>query len=255
MPGLSLPIRSYLAYSTRMERVRRKSIFAYAAFPLFMALIVLLVLLLHKELWGLFKDREAIRSWIEGRGIWGPLAYMGLQVIQVVIFVIPGEIVQVAGGYAFGFWLGSLYTLIGITLGSLCNFYAGRLLGRPFVESLFARDKIEKVELVTGSSKGAAGFFFLFVIPGIPKDVLCYIAGVSKLALPAFLGVSMAGRLPGILGSAYMGSAAYSGAYRGAIIVLAIAVALFALGLAFKDKVLAFIARLLHGRDGDGPGP
>lgn len=231
-----------------MDGVKRKSAFAYVAFPLFIGVIVSLVVIFHTELWGLFKDREAIRLWIEGRGLVGPLAFILLQVIQVVIFVIPGEIVQVAGGYAFGFWLGSLYSLIGITIGSLANFYAGRLLGRPFVESLFAREKIEKVESVTGSGKGAAGFFLLFVIPGIPKDVLCYVAGVSKLGFFAFLGVSMAGRLPGILGSSYMGSAAYSGAFRGAVIVLIVAAALFAVGLFFKEKIQELIAKLLRRR-------
>jgi uncharacterized membrane protein YdjX (TVP38/TMEM64 family) len=229
-----------------MDRVKRKSPFAYLAFPLFICLVVALVFVFRNQLWSLFRDRETVRAWIGGRGAWGPLAYIGLQVIQVVIFVIPGEIVQVAGGYVFGFGLGSLYTVIGIGLGSLFNFYAGRLLGRPFVESLFPKEKIEEVERVTGSGKGAAGFFLLFVIPGIPKDVLCYVAGVSKLRLLAFLAVSMAGRLPGILGSSYMGSAAYSGAYRGAIIVLAIAAALFALGLIFKERIQDFIARLLR---------
>jgi len=229
-----------------MDRIKRKSPFAYLAFPLFICLLVGLVFVYRGELWALFKDKEAIRGWIEGRGILGPLGFILLQVIQVVIFVIPGEVVQLAGGYAFGFWLGTLYSLLGISLGSLVNFYAGRLLGRPFVESLFARERIEKVESVTGSGKGAAGFFLLFVIPGIPKDVLCYVAGVSKLRLLAFLGVSMAGRLPGILGSSYMGSAAYAGAYRGAITVLAIAAALFVFGLVFRDRIEAFVARLLH---------
>jgi uncharacterized membrane protein YdjX (TVP38/TMEM64 family) len=233
-----------------MDRVKRKSPFAYIAFPLFIGLIVALVLVFRDELWGLFKDREAIRAWIGERGVLGPLAYIGMQFLQVVIFVIPGELVQVAGGYAFGFALGSLYTLVGITLGSLVNFYAGRLLGRPFVESLFARERIEEIERVTGSGKGAAGFFLLFVIPGIPKDVLCYVAGVSKLGFPAFLAVSMAGRLPGILGSSFMGSAAYTGAYRSAIVVLVIAAALFALGLVFKERIQDLVARLVkRGKD------
>jgi len=229
-----------------MDRIERKSPLAYIAFPLFIGLIIALVLVFRDELWGLFKDREAIRVWIGERGVLGPLAYIAMQVLQVVIFVIPGELVQVAGGYVFGFALGSLYTLVGIALGSLVNFYAGRLLGRPFVESLFARERIEEIERVTGSGKGAAGFFLLFIIPGIPKDVLCYVAGVSRLGFPAFLAVSMAGRLPGILGSAFMGSAAYTGAYRSAIIVLAVAAALFALGLAFKGKIQELIARLLR---------
>jgi uncharacterized membrane protein YdjX (TVP38/TMEM64 family) len=236
-----------------MDRIKRKSAFAYVAFPLFLALLVLLLFIFRKELWGLFKDREAIRGWIEGRGVLGPLAFMAMQVIQVVIFVIPGEIVQVAGGYAFGLWLGTLYSLVGIALGSVVNFYAGRLLGRPFVESIVAPEKISKIESVTGSGKGAAGFFLLFAIPGLPiKDALTYVAGMSRMSLPLFLAVTMGGRLPGILGSAYMGSAAYSGAYRGAIIVLAVAAALFVLGLVFKDKIQEGIGRLL--RRGKGPG-
>jgi Uncharacterized conserved protein len=205
-----------------------------------------LVIIFRKEFWVVFKDREAIRGWIEGQGAWAPLSFIILQIVQVVIFIIPGEIVQIAGGYAFGFWLGSLYSLLGITLGSLVNFYAGRLLGKPFVESLFARDKIEKIEKVTGSGTGAAGFFLLFVIPGIPKDILCYVAGISKLGLFAFLGVSMAGRLPGIIGSSYMGNAAYSGAYLGAMIVLTSAALLFVLGLFFRERIQAIMAKILH---------
>jgi uncharacterized membrane protein YdjX (TVP38/TMEM64 family) len=237
-----------------MDRVRRKSPLALAAFPLFIAAIVAVVFAFHDQLWALFKDREAVRAWIEGRGIWGPLAFIGLQVIQVVIFVIPGEVVQVAGGYVFGLWLGVLYSILGIGIGSLVNFLAGRLLGRPFVESLFDREKIEKVELATGSGKGAAGFFLLFAIPGIPKDVLCYVAGMSRLGLPLFMAVSMAGRLPGILGSSFMGSAAYSGALGPALVVLGVAAALFVLGLVFKDRIQALVARIVAGRKGKGEG-
>jgi uncharacterized membrane protein YdjX (TVP38/TMEM64 family) len=218
------------------------------AFPLLIVLIITVVVIFHKQIWSVFQDHEALRQWISGQGWLAPLAFMALQVIQVVIFIIPGEVVQVAGGYIFGFWLGTLYSLLGIAIGSLFNFFAGRLLGRPFVESLFDREKIEKVEAVTGSGKAAAGFFLLFVIPGIPKDVLCYVAGVSRLRLLAFLGVSMAGRLPGIVGSSFMGSAAFSGAYRAAIAVLVVAAALFFLGLIFKDRIQAFVARVLRGR-------
>lgn len=232
-----------------MASARRKSPFAYLAFPLFIALMVALVLIFRQELWAFFLDRDGIRSWILARGVWGPLAYIGMQVIQVLIFVIPGEFVQVAGGYVFGFWLGSLYTLIGVTLGSIANFYAGRLLGRPFVESIFAPEKIERVESLIGSDRGSAGLFLLFVIPGIPKDVLCYVAGIASMGLRVFLAVSMAGRTPGILGSAYMGSAAYAGAYRSAAVVLVAAVILFALGFIFKNRIHGFIERILRRKD------
>jgi uncharacterized membrane protein YdjX (TVP38/TMEM64 family) len=251
------PCLSFWACASKfliMERIRRKSAFAFLAFPLFICLIVSLVIGFRHELWALFKDRETVRAWISSRGLWGPAAYIGLQVFQVLVFVVPGEIVQVAGGYVFGFWSGLLYTILGIALGSVLNFFAGRFLGRPFVESLFEKAKVEKIESLTGGAKGAAGFFLLFLIPGIPKDVLCYVAGMSRLGLFRFLAVSMAGRLPGIVGSAYMGSAAYAGSYRGAFIVLAVAAALFALGLIFRERIQGFIARLLGQSGGKGEG-
>ena len=141
-----------------MDRVRRKSPLALVAFPLFIAALVALVVIFRKPLWEFFKDREAIRTWIEGRGFWGPLAFIAMQIVQVVIFVIPGEVVQIAGGYAFGLWFGTLFSIVGIALGSVMNFYAGRLLGRPFVESLFEAEKIEKIEAATASGKGVAGW-------------------------------------------------------------------------------------------------
>jgi uncharacterized membrane protein YdjX (TVP38/TMEM64 family) len=229
-----------------MDRPKRRSPFAILAFPFLICAIVALFLVFRVEILGFLKDRDALRAWILGLGAWGPAAFMGLQVLQVIVFVVPGEVVQIVGGYVFGFWLGSLYTLIGISLGTLFNFYVGRLLGRPFVESVFDKQKIEGIERVTGSGKGAAGFFLLFLIPGIPKDVLCYVAGMSKLKLPAFLGVSMAGRLPGILGSAFIGGAAFAGSWGAAFIVLGAAAVLFALGVIFKDRIQGFIARVLR---------
>jgi uncharacterized membrane protein YdjX (TVP38/TMEM64 family) len=236
-----------------MDRPRRRSAFALIAFPLLICAIVALFLVFRREILGFLKDRDALRAWILGLGAWGPAAFIGLQVLQVVVFVVPGEVVQIVGGYVFGFWLGSLYTVLGITVGTLFNFFVGRLLGRPFVESLFDREKVEEIERVTGSGKGAVGFFLLFLIPGIPKDVLCYVAGMSALKLPAFLGVSMAGRLPGILGSAFMGGAAYAGRWGAAIVVLAVAGILFALGILFKGRIQALLARVLHKPHEDGP--
>ncbi|MGO8693003.1 MAG: TVP38/TMEM64 family protein [Rectinemataceae bacterium] len=231
-----------------MDR-KRPSWPALVAFPLFIVLVLVLLVVFRDALFGLFRDRAAIRSWIEARGSWGPMAFVGLQVLQVVIFVIPGEIVQVAGGYIFGFWPGSILSLVGITIGSMVNFAAGRLLGRPFVESIFPKEKIEAVERATGSGKAAAGFFLLFVIPGIPKDVLCYVAGVTGLGFPSFLAVSILGRFPGILGSSFMGSAAYDRDFRMALVVLVLACVLFFGGLVFKERIERFLARLFRRRD------
>jgi len=223
-----------------------RSTFSYFAFPLFIALLLGAVFVFRESLLSVFRDREAIRLWIRESGQWGWAAFMALQMFQVVVFIIPGELVQIAGGYIFGLWGGTALSLAGITLGSLFNFAIGRLLGRPFVEALFKKDKLEAIERVTASGKAAAGFFLLFVIPGIPKDALCYLAGVSKLSWPVFFGISMIGRMPGILGSSYMGAAAFGGDYRAALLVLAIASLLFFSGLIFKEKIEIALMRILR---------
>jgi len=232
----------------------RRPVLSLVGFPLLLCAIVALCLVFRSQLAALLADRDVLRAWILDFGIWGPAVFIALQVVQVVVFVIPGELIQIAGGYVFGLWLGSLYSIVGILAGSVVNFYAGRLLGRPFVESLFDKKKIEEVERLTGSGKGAAGFFLLFLIPGIPKDILCYVAGVSTLRLSLFMGVSMTGRLPGILGSALIGGAAYGKRWILALAVLGAAAALFAIGLIFRERVQGLLARVLHGRGGGDEG-
>lgn len=226
---------------------------SYVAFPLFLVAILVLIWIFRQAFVEAFRDREAIRSWVLARGAAGMLAFIGIQALQVILFMLPGEIVQVAGGYAFGLWLGSVLSLVGITLGSLANFGVGRVLGRPFVEAVFGAKKVGRLERIAASGKGAAGFFIFFLVPGIPKDVLCYVAGMTRLSLPAFLAVSMAGRLPGILGSSYMGSATQAGGYRGALVMLGVASLLFILGLAFKERIEGWVESLLHRRKGGDP--
>ncbi len=229
-----------------MSGRRRGSWFAYFAFPFFIALLLILVYAFRSMLLSMFLDRDAIRDWIRARSTFGELAFIGLQLIQVVIFVIPGEVVQVAGGFIYGVWKGSALSLSGIVLGSIFNFAVGRALGRPFVEAVFTQEKLGSIERILAAGRASAGIFLLFLIPGIPKDALCYAAGISRIGLPAFLVVSTLGRVPGIIGSSFMGSAAYAGSYRAAFIVLVIASALFSFGLLYKERIQRCIARIIR---------
>jgi len=228
-----------------MSGRRRGSWFSYSAFPCFIALLLILVYAFRSELLSMYLDRVAIRDWIRARGTFGELAFIGLQLLQVAIFVIPGEVAQVAGGYIYGLWKGSALSLSGIVLGSIFNFAVGRALGRPFIEAVLTQEKLGSIERILASGRASAGFFLLFVIPGIPKDALCYAAGISRIGLPAFLVVSTFGRVPGIIGSSFMGSAAYAGSYRAAFIVLIIASALFSFGLLCKERIQRCIVRII----------
>ena len=215
-----------------MPRPDARRILALAGFPLLFAAILVPVVVWRRELWQLFSSTERLREWVAATGALAPLVFVAVQVLQVVVFVIPGEVPVFAGGYLFGPWLGTALSLTGILAGSAIDFYLARLAGVPFVKALFPGDRVDRIGRLLESRGARIGFFLLFLIPGIPKDILCYVAGLSPMRFPFFIGVSMLGRLPGILGSAIIGDAAADRRWPLVIGLGAAAVVLFVAGCA-----------------------
>ncbi|MFP4302161.1 MAG: TVP38/TMEM64 family protein [Spirochaetaceae bacterium] len=211
------------------------------AFPLFLLVVILSVLLFREQLWAPLAERERLQEWIEGAGIWAPGLFVAVQVVQVVIFVIPGEVAQAAAGYLFGVWFGMLYSLLGIAIGSGFNYIVGSRLGEPFLRRVLGPGRQEEFLSVARSPRGRLGFFLFFLIPGIPKDVLCYVAGTARMGVFTFLLISMAGRLPGIVGSAVIGDAAAEERWRLALGILVLAAVLFVVGLLYRQRLESVI--------------
>ena len=113
-----------------MKSPKPRHITAMVLFPLLVAALVIPVVVWHAELWQVFGSVRKIRAWIEGWGAVAPLVFIGVQAIQVILFAIPGEVVQIAGGYLFGGWMGILLSMSGILLGSTGAFFLSRALGR-----------------------------------------------------------------------------------------------------------------------------
>ncbi len=233
-----------------MNRVKKKTgqitkLLSLIGFPLVIVATVVLAIVFRTEIWQIFSSSENVRNAVEGWGIAAPLAFIGLQFIQVVVFVIPGEVPQIAGGYLFGMWRGALYSVIGILLGSSFNFLLARIFGVPFVRTLFKEQRLKRFDAISKSPRAQIAFFLLFVIPGIPKDVLCYVAGLSTMRYAAFAVVSMVGRLPGILGSAGVGGAAAANRWMTAGIILGVASILFVIGVIFRERLHGFVERIV----------
>ena len=235
-----------------MKPLSPRRVAALVIFPLLVAALVVPVIVWHAELWRLFGSVRRIRTWIEGWGAAAPLVFMGIQAIQVVVFAIPGEFVQIAGGYLFGGLLGIVLSLAGILVGSTVAFFLARLLGRPFVAAVVPRAQLERVEKLLESRSSRIVFFLLFLIPGIPKDILCYLAGLTPMSFIFFLGISTVGRLPGIAGSSFIGGAARSSQWVALGILSAAAILLFAAGLILRPRLQALVERLLAKKPPDG---
>lgn len=202
----------------------------------------------------LYSNPQALRNYIQQWGIYGPLLFIGLQILQVVVFIIPGEITQLTGGYLFGFWFGLFYSLIGITLGSMFDFFVARVLGRPVVLRLLGPERVERFVVLMESSQAKGVLLFLFLLPGFPKDLLCYVVGLTRYRFLYFLGVSTLGRLPGLLVSSYLGDVAALQAWKEASIALVVGALLFALGMWMRRKFLARHPKLKNpAPEGEGP--
>ncbi len=154
-------------------------------------------------------DHEQLVKTLRSEGGLGPLVCIGVQFLQVVMFPVPGEITQIAAGYVFGAWLGFLYSVVGIMLGSAFDYSFARLVGRPLVERLLGRKRLERVDSAFESRKGKSALFVLFLIPGMPKDAMSYGAGLTQLRLGEFVVISGLARTPALLFSTLIGSQLY----------------------------------------------
>ncbi len=180
-------------------------------------------------------DRKHLVEMLRSAGVKGPLLCIGVQAAQVIIFVIPGEITQFAAGYVFGVWLGFLYSVIGIALGSAFNFWFARVVGRPTLERLIHRETMAKVDRALNNAKGKSALFVLFLLPGMPKDAMAYGAGLSNMNLVEFVVVTGLARSPALLASILLGSQAYRHDYR-SMIITGVVVVLAILGYYFYER-------------------
>jgi uncharacterized membrane protein YdjX (TVP38/TMEM64 family) len=224
---------------------------ALAAYPLLFGAMLAVILLYREQIWTIATRPEELRQWVDGFGATAPLVFMAVQALQIVVFVIPGEVPQIAGGYLFGIAGGLALTVAGSALGSAIAFLASRFLGIEFLRAILRGEQLERLQRMASSPRATITFFLFFLIPGIPKDILCYVAGLSRMRFSVFITISTVGRLPGIVGSVVMGDAAAGERWLFAGVVMALAVVLFGLGVLFRKRLTALLERFAAG--GDAP--
>jgi uncharacterized membrane protein YdjX (TVP38/TMEM64 family) len=168
--------------------------------------LILLILLIaagvfffmYYDLYSFFSDRTKIITFINSFGPLSVVVFIGIQILQVLVAPIPGEVTGFIGGYVYGITLGTLYSTIGLTAGSWLAFTLSRTLGLPFVERIVNPQIIQKYDHIM-AHQGPWVAFLLFLIPGFPKDALCYVLGLSHIRIRTFLIISTIGRLLGTL--------------------------------------------------------
>lgn len=193
------------------------------------------------------KMAERMTELLSSLGPFSFLGFIALQVLQVIAAPIPGEVTGFIGGYAYGIFLGVLYSTIGLTIGSLIAFRLGRFFGSPLVEKFVKKETMDRYDFLL-HHKGAFIVFLMFLIPGFPKDALCYILGLGHLTTKEFLIISTIGRFAGTVFLTLGGSYIFNGHYAYLSILLGITLILVFLSMVYREK-LEKIFRKLHNPD------
>lgn len=198
---------------------------------------LLLIFVLYKAgFFHFFMDKKKILAFIDSLGPFGCAGFVLLQILQVVAAPIPGEVTGFIGGYLYGPALGILLSTVGLTMGSLIAFSLSRIFGRPFVDKFIKKETMDKYDFLL-HHKGAFLVFLLFLIPGTPKDFLCYILGLGHLTTKEFFVISTVGRLGGTVLLTLGGNFIHQHQYRRFFILLGVAIIIVFFSMVYKDKL------------------
>ena len=182
-------------------------------------------------------DPEAFRAWVDSFGIWGRLVFVGMVFLQVIVALIPGEPIELMAGYVFGMWEGMLLSLAGILLGSTAVFALVRRFGPKFAEVFFPQKELKRLSFLKNPKKSGVLAFILMTIPGTPKDLLSYFAGLTPLKMWQWLVIVTVSRIQSLITSTVSGALAGAETYVLSAVVFAITIILSGIGILYYRKI------------------
>lgn len=178
---------------------------------------------------------ELVQSW----GIFAPLLYILLQILQTVVAPIPGQVVGSIGGFLFGWW-GILWTSIGSLIGCWIVFVLARRYGRPLIEKIFKKSVIKKFDFILDSKGTSFILFAIFLLPGFPDDLVCYMAGLTSLPIRRLMLILILGRMPTIVLTNYLGAGLSDNFILVAVFALA-GILIMGLGVWQRERIMRLL--------------
>ena len=206
---------------------------------LIVAVLVVGAIFLWEPIAQLYNERHKIEEFILSFGIWAPGLFLLLQIIQVIISPIPGNVTGFVGGYIFGWW-GLLLTTIGTLLGFIIIIWLVRRFGRRLIEKFFKPEQIAKFDYIT-EKNGVMALFLIFLLPFFPDDLISLLAGLTKISWRKLIIVFLLGRLPGNLLLTMMGNGVNDGDINLIVGIVVAVVIIGALILWKKDWLQNFL--------------
>ena len=181
--------------------------YRYLILALSILLMVALTILLGKPMLEYMQDPAAFTLRLQNLGAWGPIVFMSLNIAQVLLAIIPGGPFEVAAGALWGPIWGTIMCDIAMSIGGVITFLFVRKFGIKFIELFTTREKIESVKFLKANEKSTSLLFLFFLLPGTPKDLMCYVVGLTDIKVSTWILINLVGRFPAILLSALGGHA------------------------------------------------
>jgi uncharacterized membrane protein YdjX (TVP38/TMEM64 family) len=186
----------------------------------------------------LYVDKHFLKQTLREWGVLAPVIFIALQALQVIIAPIPGELTGILGGFRFGQWPGLIYSMVGLTLGSVATFGVGRRFGAHYVRTLVSEETWTKLGFIV-EAEGAILCFIIYLIPGFPKDIVCYLFGLSPVPFWVFAVASTLGRIRGTWALSAQGAKVASGQYLEMFLFTALVAAVAIPVYYYRSRILA----------------
>lgn len=220
-----------------MKEARNKKRWSIVALAAVLVILILMWKFIGDPLIGFISDPAGFRAWVEQQGLLSRVCFVGMVIFQVIVAIIPGEPFEIAAGYAFGAVEGTILSIVGAAIGSIITFWLVRLFGMRLVRVFFSEEKINSIRFLKTSSSRNYLFLIVYMIPGTPKDLLGYFAGLTGLPFPLFCLICTLGRFPSVITSTVGGNALGTKSYGSAALVFAVTMLVSALGVFIYNRI------------------
>ena len=205
---------------------------------IFLAVCAAVVIIAWPYMGKFVKEPGALEEFLQGKGFWGVIIFLAIQILQVVVAIIPGEIVEVAAGVVFGWWWGFILVLLGITIGTFIIFFVFRRTGKPLIEAALGDDRLKKFEKLDKHKNRDKIIFIMFFIIGLPKDIFTYAAAFFDISIWRFFLLTTFARIPAIISSTIAGSSLAKGDIKTTVVIFVITGIISIAGYLFSEKIL-----------------
>jgi len=176
-------------------------------------------------------DPAQVREAVGEHYLIGGLCAIFISAVQVIVALIPGEMVEIAAGFVFGTWGGALVCTAGIVLGSCTTILLVRRFGRRFVYAFYPKEKLDSLPILREPRKRNALVLLLFLIPGTPKDLFTYAIGLTDMKILHYVLLTTLARFPSVILSTMSGDAMGTQRYVTAIVLYAVTALVSGIGL------------------------